>query len=211
MDQEMIELTKSIMNTCLIYFMRRRQFDNIRLRKFFEDKYDISVGMYSYGCFDRWRMPGPLRIGRYCSIANTVRSSSSNHLLSAITTHPVLYEASFGAVHANLITNPIKIIHDDVWIGHNVLILPGCTSIGRGSVIGAGAVLTKDVAPYSVMVGNPGRLLRARFSPALIEQIERTNWWMLDIQGISKLIKTQPELLYNPTIQNLAPLINTGD
>ena len=59
-----------------LYLMKRRQFDNLALRKLFRERYDIDVGMYSYGCFDQWRMPGPIRIGRYCSFASTVRSAA---------------------------------------------------------------------------------------------------------------------------------------
>ena len=60
-----------------LYLMKRRQFDNLALRKLFRERYDIDIGMYTYGCFDQWRMPGPIRIGRYCSFANTVRSARS--------------------------------------------------------------------------------------------------------------------------------------
>lgn len=64
-----------------LYLMKRRQFDNLALRKLFRERYDIDIGMYTYGCFDQWRMPGPIRIGRYCSFANTVRSAPINHPL----------------------------------------------------------------------------------------------------------------------------------
>lgn len=67
-------------------------------------------------------------------------------------------------------------IEDDVWIRHNAIILPACRHIGRGAVIGAGAIVTHDVASYSIVVGNPARKLRDRFEPALVEAIEATNW-----------------------------------
>lgn len=53
-------------------------------------------------------------------------------------------------------------VGNDVWIGDGVMILPGCTKIGEGSVIGAGTVLAKDVPPYAVVVGNPGKIVKFR-------------------------------------------------
>jgi maltose O-acetyltransferase len=56
------------------------------------------------------------------------------------------------------------VIEDDVWIGARAIILPGC-KIGRGAIIGAGAVVSKDVAPYDVVVGNPARVIKSRLAP----------------------------------------------
>jgi maltose O-acetyltransferase len=63
-------------------------------------------------------------------------------------------------------TNAPIVIEDDVWIGFQAIILPGVT-IGRGSIVGAGAVVTRDVAPYSVVGGVPARLIRMRTQPAV--------------------------------------------
>src|SRR3546814_2895388 len=122
-------------------------------------------------------MPGPIKIGRYCSIANSVRSAPINHPTDALTTHPALYEKKFGVVDADIFYDDPLIIEDDVWIGHNALILPGCNFIGRGAVIGAGAVVTRNVARYTIVAGNPDRKLRDRFSPVLIEAIDASKWW----------------------------------
>src|SRR3546814_15105764 len=73
------------------------------------------------------------------------------------------------------------IIEDYVWIGPNAWILPGCKFIGRGAVIGAGAVVTRNVERYPIGAGNPARKLRARFSPELIEAIEASKWWELNL------------------------------
>jgi acetyltransferase-like isoleucine patch superfamily enzyme len=179
--------------------MRRRQFDNLKLRAYFRERHDIIVGLYSYGCFDRWRMPPPLRIGRYCSFANTVRVVDRNHPLEAMTTHPALYEQAFGVVDKDLDPPPPLIVEDDVWVGHNVLILPNCKFIGRGAVLGAGAVVTKNVEPYAVMVGNPARKLRDRFPPELVEALEKSRWWELDMPQLRELVRTRPEMVFHPT------------
>ena len=141
----MIGHLRSALLAARLYLMRRREIDSLKLRRFFCENYDIDVGLYSYGCFDRWRMPGPLRIGRYCSIGKTVRVATLNHPTEAITTHPALYERRFGVVDRDNLDAATLIIEDDVWIGHFAMILPGCKHIGRGAVIGAGAIVTRDV------------------------------------------------------------------
>ena len=183
---------------------RRDQFTSQPLRAWFRDKHRVDVGLHSYGCFDQWRMPGPLVIGRYCSIANTVRSAPVNHPLDAITTHPVLYERRFGAVDEDLQYYDPQVIEDDVWIGHNAIILPGCRRIGRGSVIGAGAIVTRDVPRYSVVAGNPARVLRERFAIELQQALDESCWWQLDPADLRALIARDRNLVFHPTAAGIA-------
>ena len=157
------------------------------------------MGLYSYGCFDQWRMPGPLIIGRYCSIAKTVRSAPINHPVEAITTHPALYERKFGVVDADIHYDDPQVIEDDVWIGHHAIILPGCRRIGRGSIIGAGAVVTRDVPRYAVVAGNPARVLRERFPNDVQAALEHSRWWELDLTGLRALVQENPALAFHPT------------
>jgi tetrahydrodipicolinate N-succinyltransferase len=70
-------------------------------------------------------------------------------------------------------------IGNDVWIGRNTIILSG-TTIGDGAVIGAGSVITKDVPPYAIVVGNPGRIVKYRFEQMVIEKMLRIRWWDWD-------------------------------
>lgn len=193
----------SLVNKLRVYVMRRRQFDSAPLRRYFEEKHDIKVGFYSYGCFDEWRMPGPMRVGRYCSIANTVRSALINHPIDALTTHPVLYERKFGVVDKDIVREVPLVIEDDVWIAHNVVILPGCKFVGRGAVIGAGSIVTQDVPRYSVMVGNPARKLRDRFDPELIEALEASCWWEMDLAQLRELLTEREGLVRRPTVEEL--------
>jgi serine acetyltransferase len=67
-------------------------------------------------------------------------------------------------------------IGHDVWIGYNATIL-GNLTIGNGAVVGSMAVVTKDVEPYSIVVGNPARVVKMRFEPHIIEAIETSAWW----------------------------------
>ena len=182
----------------------RDQHDNPQLRAYFKTQHRIDVGLYSYGCFDQWRMPGPIQVGRYCSIASSVRSAPINHPYEALTTHPALYERKFGAVDTDIHWDTPLIIEDDVWIGHNAMILPNCKHIGRGAIIGAGAIVTANVAPYAIVAGNPARLLRMRFSPELIAEIEASRWWELSVTELGQLLAEQPQLVMNPDVAALA-------
>lgn len=184
----------------------RNQATSIPLRDHFSQRHRIDVGLYSYGCFDEWRMPGPIKVGRYCSIAKTVRSVPINHPYSALTTHPALYERKFGVVDQDITWDDALIIEDDVWIGHYAVILPKCKFIGRGSIIGAGAIVTKDVAPYSIVAGNPASKIRDRFSPELQEAIEASRWWELSTEEMKELIGHSPEAVFQPTPENLGKI-----
>lgn len=197
-------LVRSQLDKLRLAWLRRDQVTSVTLRRLFRERHRIDVGLYSYGCFDQWRMPGPIRIGRWCSIANTVRSAPINHPYDALTTHPALYEAKFGAVDTNIHWDTPLVIADDVWIGHNAMILPGCKAIGRGAIVGAGAIVTRDVAPYTIVAGNPARVLRHRFTPDLIAELEASRWWELDMAGLRTLVQTRREMVFHPTAAAVA-------
>ena len=85
---------------------------------------------------------------------------------------------------------PLKgdtIIGNDVWIGQNATILPG-VHIGDGAIIGANSVVGSNVFPYSIVVGNPARLLRKRFDDEMIGLLLRFKWWDKSIDEINALI-----------------------
>lgn len=193
----------SLVEKLRIRIWQRNQHENAKLRSLFRDKYRIDVGYYSYGCFDRWRMPGPIRVGRYCSIANTVRSAPINHLHDAITTHPVLFEKKFAVVDQDIFWDDVLVIEDDVWIGHNAMILPGCKFIGRGAIVGAGAVVTRDVPAYAIVAGNPAKKLRDRFEPDMIAALEASRWWMMDAPELRTLVRENPDLVFHPTVASV--------
>lgn len=186
--------------------LHRRQATSLTLRRIFHERHRIDVGLYSYGCFDHWRMPGPIRVGRWCSIASTVRSAPINHPLDAITTHPALYERKFDVVDRDITWDDVLVIEDDVWIGHNAVILPGCKYIGRGAAIGAGAIVTRDVPAYTIVAGNPAKPIRTRFAPELIEALETSRWWEMSAAELRALVARDCELVFHPTVAGLAGL-----
>jgi phosphonate metabolism protein (transferase hexapeptide repeat family) len=121
-------------------------------------------------------------IGKFCSIAAKVRLNPGNHPLERVALHHFTYRASsygFGEDEPEFFerraSQAVTIGHD-VWLGHGVVVLAGVT-IGNGAAIGAGTIVTKDVAPYSIVVGNPGREIRKRFEPSIINGLEHLAWW----------------------------------
>jgi phosphonate metabolism protein (transferase hexapeptide repeat family) len=125
-------------------------------------------------------------IGRFCSIASHVRINPGNHPTERVTQHHMTYRRiQYGFAETN--DEPFFewrrahrcIIGHDVWIGHAATIMPG-VQIGTGAVVGSAAVVTKDVAPYQIVVGVPARPLRMRFAPEVVEQLMAIAWWEWD-------------------------------
>ena len=158
----------------------------------------IEVGDFTYGrpIVHQWDKTTKLKIGKFCSIAENVHIMlGGEHHTRYSTTYP------FDVLLDNKPT-PSKgdvIIGNDVWIGASVTILSGVT-IGDGAVIGAGSVVGGDVAPYSVNIGNPARVLRWRFGRPWIKIMESLNWWDWPLE---KLVEMLP-LLMSDDIDELA-------
>jgi virginiamycin A acetyltransferase len=76
-------------------------------------------------------------------------------------------------------------IGNDVWTGWKSTIMPGVT-VGDGAVIGACAVVTRDVPPYAVVAGNPARVVRMRYTPEEVEKLLRARWWDWDAEKITR-------------------------
>lgn len=120
-------------------------------------------------------------IGKYCSIATNVFVGIGNHPTDHVSTHPSFYSNTLPIVKTYVSNNKFKfyepvVIGNDVWVGQNVLILDGI-KIGNGAIIAAGAVVTKNVAPYEIVGGVPAKNIRYRFSPDVIERLEKLSWW----------------------------------
>jgi virginiamycin A acetyltransferase len=158
------------------------------LRSICKIYHSYEVGLYSYGgCFHIDKIPPGTVIGRYGSFAS-FEIFSRNHPLNYISLHPFFYNVSFGYVKEDIIQRTKLVIGHGVWIGQGVMILPNVKVVGNGAVIGAGTVVTKDVPPYSVVVGNPGKIVKYRFTDKIIKIIEETNWWDKDIEELKKNI-----------------------
>ena len=139
-----------------------------------------------------------LIIGKFCQIASGVEfmMNDANHQMNAVSTFPFYTLEGWEMDAPDSTDMPFKgdtVIGNDVWIGQNAVILPG-VHIGDGAIIGANSVVGSDVDPYTIVVGNPAKLLRKRFDTELIELLLRFKWWDKSIDEINKLI---PFLTYS--------------
>lgn len=203
-------MIKSLLNRIRLRWLLRGEYEGTAIRAYFARQHRVHVGLYSYGCFDRWRIAGPVTIGRYCSFAKTVRILDANHPMDSLTTHPYLYEAKWGVIAHDRIDARMLEIGDDVWVGHNAVITPGCRCIGRGAIIGAGAIVTRDVPAYAVVAGAPARHIRDRFDAETIAALENSRWWDMDKAALAALVARNPELAFRPNAERLASLSSAG-
>ena len=162
--------------------------ENVDIRK------ACSIGDYSYIsrgtiCFDG------TEIGKYCSIGYYVQIGLPEHPISFISTSPYIYRNEQIKKYCNWpdddIIAPVK-IGNDVWIGSNSMILQGVT-IGDGAVIAAGAVVNKDVEPFTVVGGVPARKIKNRFTSSEGAEIINSDWWDHDTQWIEQFAKSMYE------------------
>lgn len=124
-----------------------------------------------------------LVIGRFCSIACGAKFlfNSANHAMGSLSTYPFpLFFQEWGLEKARVAeawdNKGDIVVGSDVWIGYEAVILAGVT-IGDGAVIGARAVVTKDVPPYTIVGGVPARAIRRRFPEETVEELLRLKWW----------------------------------
>lgn len=151
---------------------------SITIRRIFSLYHGIEIGMYSgKSMFTLGNFQKGTKVGRYCSIYDSVRAFDANHPMNTKSTHAFFYNPDLGYVDKDLLKRTRLTIGSDVWMGHNVILLPAVTSIGHGAVIGAGSVVHQDVPPYSVVVGNPARIIRYRFTPKKIKELLEEKWW----------------------------------
>jgi len=140
---------------------------------------DVVMGDYSYVVNDAQMTY--TTIGKFCSIAAMTRINPGNHPMHRATQAHFTYRASAYFPHeadeADFFEwrkgRRVHVGHD-VWIGHGAVVLPGR---GTGAVVAAGAIVTKDVPAYTVVAGNPARLIRRRFSEDVADRLVRLSWW----------------------------------
>ncbi len=144
----------------------------------------LSIGAYS---FTHPGLPSSIRLGRYCSLARDVRVMGPQHPITRFTTSPVTYLPRWGSFAQSEFGGewntrrfqempPSPVLGNDVWIGENVLLKGGIT-IGDGACVAAHAVVSKDVPPYAIVGGVPARIIRYRFSEAVVARLLRLKWW----------------------------------
>lgn len=159
---------------------------NAKLGRFTEVKervqfWDSELGDYSY--IERHAQAIYAKTGKFCAIAANACINALEHPIDRVSQHKIAYRPNEYFVGAKLDKtfrerrrSAIVEIGNDVWIGQGAIVMPG-VQIGHGAVIAAGAVVTKDVAPYAIFAGVPAHFLKWRFEPKISERIIALAWW----------------------------------
>lgn len=171
-------------------------------KTYLQKKYhQCSIGRATYGNPEIHNLGegSIIKIGSFCSIADGVNILlGGEHRPDWVTTYPfnVLWESG-NQIKGHPKTKGDVTIGNDVWIGMDAIILSGVT-IGDGSVIGLRSIVTKDVPPYSIVAGNPAKVVKKRFTEDIIERLLDIKWWDWEDKRIEKALP----LLLNTDIEN---------
>ncbi len=171
----------------------------------------IGEGTYGRPSIYFWDDQTKIKIGKYCSIATEVRVIlGGEHRLDWVSTYPFMEFQDKWPTSKGIQGHPSSKgnieIGNDVWIGHGATILSG-VSIGDGAVIAAGSVVTKSVEPYSIVGGNPAKLIRVRFDNETVNELLNIKWWDFGQENIGRIL---PLLLESPSNLNLRLIQDKG-
>jgi len=164
----------------------------------------VKVGKETYGALEvhTWgENEQGLEIGSYVSIANGVKFIlGGNHRMNTFSTFP--FKAKFSGKKVDSLSKGKIAIDDDVWLGLEALVLSG-THIGKGAVIGARTVVSGQIPSYSIVVGNPGKIIKYRFNRDIIDLLEQINFADLS----ENFIRDNIDLMYKPLTRDTLQLI----
>ena len=153
----------------------------------------MNVGEYTYGNPTiKWSNTAYYQCGKFCSIGTNVQIylGGGTHNTSYVTTYPFghINKHVFNSYNGyDIVTKGNVIIENDVWLADNVTIMSGVT-IGNGAVVANNSHVVKNVEPYTMVGGNPAKLIRHRFTKEQIEQLLLIKWWDWDDDKINKNI-----------------------
>ncbi|WP_025617272.1 CatB-related O-acetyltransferase [Salinispora cortesiana] len=150
--------------------------------------FEVRNVLYHYG-------PERLVIGKFCALGEGVRfiMNGANHRLDGPSTFPFPIMGGSWSEHFDLIANlPGRgdtVVGNDVWFGYHTMIMPG-VHIGSGAIIASGSVVVDDVPEYSIVGGNPARVIRRRFHEEEVARLMALAWWDWPLQHITDHIRT---------------------
>lgn len=189
----------SILSKLSKKYRKRKKYEKLFRKKFSDNeiipKQNIplnffKIGKYSYGEIDvkAWGTNGEgLEIGNYVSIAEKVTFLlGGNHNIDTFMTYPCKVKFFGHQIEAKT-KGKIK-IEDDVWIGYASIILSG-VKIGQGAVVAAGSIVTKDVPSYSIVGGNPAKVIKYRFEKNIIDELLKIDFSKINLKDFKELEK----------------------
>lgn len=157
-----------------------------RFELYYPGKYSFGVGSYGLPKVHDWDEGANLHIGAYCSIALNVQILLGGHHHSEwLTTYPFSTMVP-GDIPPCSFSRGDVLIGNDVWLCSNTIVLSGVT-IGDGAIVSAGSVVTKDVAPYSIVAGNPAQHVRWRFDESTRAALVEIAWWAWPVEEVSRI------------------------
>lgn len=179
--------------------------DQLIFLKNFITRSDIEVGDYTYyddeddaSDFERrnvlyhYEFVGDkLIIGKFCSLAKdcTFMMNGANHTFTSFSTYPfAVFKNGWGDGDVDQLKSQTRgdtIVGNDVWIGRSATVMPG-VEIGDGAIIGAHAIVGRNVPPYTIVAGNPAREIRKRFDEKAIVELQNIKWWDWPIEKITQ-------------------------
>jgi len=164
---------------------------SLTIREIYRKFHGVDVGLYTIGPCEG--EPGNLApgttVGRYSSIYYTVRTIACDYPVNTKSTNGLFFDAALDEAELDDPAATKVVIGNDVFIGHNAIILPFVEQIGDGAVIGAGSVVHTSVPPYAVVTGNPARVVRYRFSEQKITELLDSKWWLKSIDELGGQIE----------------------
>ncbi|WP_279604420.1 CatB-related O-acetyltransferase [Methylobacterium sp. J-070] len=174
--------------------------------------YCLTMGAFSYAVSGYYFGAD---IARYCSIGESVQVGRGSHPVHCGSTSPLFYThhsavfdrldpraADYEICGPYLWPKRVR-IGNDVYIGHGAFLMPDIT-IGDGAIIGAMAVVTKDVPPYAIVAGSPARVVKMRFPDALIERYLKVQWWRYAFWDLRQCSITDPEQFLDAVEEKIA-------
>jgi acetyltransferase-like isoleucine patch superfamily enzyme len=132
--------------------------------------------------------------GNYCTFGSRISIGAFSHPTDNLTVHEMGYRNTLESYGDTVLQEDAltyidarankTIIGNDVWIGDNSVVIKG-VEISNGAIVAAGSIVTRDVAPYSIVAGNPAKEIRTRFPDKVIERLLLTNWWERSMQELT--------------------------
>jgi len=170
-----------------------------------EDKYSYNldnIRIFSDPYSKAW-----IQVGKFCSLGPDIKAYTSGHNTKYLSTYPFMrHREEFPNHENNIVTKGDIVIGNDVWIGAMCVLLHG-VKIGDGAIVGAGSVVSKDVPPYTIVAGNPCKIIRKRYTDEQIDALLKIKWWTWEHSKINDALPLIQSTDVQPFIDRYLPEI----